>query len=244
MTQKHEITGKDDAPMVLIPAGEFWMGSPDEEGQKDEHPRHQVSLDAFYMDKFEITVARYAELVRSTKRSKPAYWNQVDSSKHGNLPVVGVDWQDAEAYCRWAGKRLPTEAEWEKAARGTDGRRYPWGNEQPTPGLANFGKDYVETIYNTGLAPVDSYEAGNSPYGLHHMAGNVWEWTADWYDQQFYATSPQRNPTGPSTGTTKVLRGGSWSDEPDFVRSANRNWGTPTSGGARGGFRCAQDRPN
>ncbi|TKB88421.1 MAG: formylglycine-generating enzyme family protein [Nitrospira sp.] len=238
------MTSKDSAPMVLIPAGEFWMGSPDGEGDNDEHPRHQVSLDAFYMDKFEITVARYAEFVRSTKRSKPAYWDQVDSSKHGNLPVVGVDWQDAEVYCRWAGKRLPTEAEWEKAARGTDGRRYPWGNEQPTPGHANFGTDYVETIYDKRLAPVDSYEAGNSPYGLHHMAGNVWEWTADWYDQQFYATSPQRNPTGPSTGTTKVVRGGSWGSGPGGVRSVNRYGLTPTDRSGVFGFRCAQDGPN
>lgn len=120
-----QLTGKNGAPMVLIPPGEFWMGSPDGEGEEDEHPRHQVSLDAFYMDKFEVTVSRYDEFVGSTNRAKHDYWDQVDSRKHGNLPVVGVDWHDAKAYCEWAGKRLPTEAEWEKAARGTDGRRYP-----------------------------------------------------------------------------------------------------------------------
>lgn len=155
--------GKDGAPMVLIPAGVSWMGSPDSEGDKDEHPRHQVTLDGFYMDKFEVTVARYTEFVRAKNRSKPVYWDQVDSSKHRNLPVVGVDWPDAKAYCEWAGKRLPTEAEWEKAARGTDGRTYPWGNEQPTVRLANFGKGFTSNIYDDRLAPVDSYEADNSP---------------------------------------------------------------------------------
>jgi formylglycine-generating enzyme required for sulfatase activity len=114
--------------MVLIPAGEFWMGSPDGEGAKDEHPRHRVHLDAFYMDKFEVTVARYAEFMQSTARRVPGLW-EVESGKHANLPMVGVDWHDADAYCRWAGKRLPTEAEWEKAARGTNGQTYPWGNE-------------------------------------------------------------------------------------------------------------------
>ena len=175
---------KDGAQMVLIPTGEFWMGSPDGEGDKDEHPRHRVSLDAYSMDKFEVTVSRYAKFLQSTGRRDPDYWDQVNISKHSNLPVVGVDWHDAEAYCQWAGKRLPTEAAWEKAARGTDGRTYPWGNGQPTPRLANFNKEYVANFYDERLAPVDSYEAGNSPYRLHHMAGNVWEWTADWSGEQ------------------------------------------------------------
>ena len=140
MTQDREITGKDGAPMVLIPAGEFWMGSPDGGGKKDEHPRHRVFLDAFYMDKFEVTVSRYAEFMRSTTRSGLLRTGSVNIVRHRNLPVVGVYWHDAEAYCRWAEKRLPTEAEWEKAARGTDGRTYPWGNEPPTSRLANFGK--------------------------------------------------------------------------------------------------------
>jgi hypothetical protein len=172
-----EIIGKDGAPMVLIPAGKFWMGSPDGEGKEDEHPRHQVFLDAFYMDKFEVTVSRYDQFVQSTDRSKPKFWDQADTGKHGNLPVVGVDWNDAEAYCRWAGKRLPTEAEWEKAARGTDGRTYPWGTEAPTARLANFGNQSspIMKAYEERLMPVDRDEAGQSPYGLHHMAGNVWE---------------------------------------------------------------------
>ena len=239
-----EITGKDRAPMILIPAGNFWMGSPDGEGERGEHPRHQVTLDGFYMDKFEVTVARYAEFVRAKKRSQPRFWNQVDSSKHRNLPVVGVDWHDAKAYCEWAGKRLPTEAEWEKAARGTDGRTYPWGNEQPTARLANFGKALTNNFYDNRLVPVDSYEAGISPYGLHHMAGNVWEWTADWYDQSFYRKSPEHNPTGSSDGEDRVVRGGSWFHAPVDARSARRPGFPPTTRDSHTGFRCAQDVPN
>jgi formylglycine-generating enzyme required for sulfatase activity len=242
-THDREIISKEGAPMALIPAGKFWMGSPDREGDKDEHPRHQVMLDALYMDKFDVTVARYANFMRATNRSKPDYWKQVDSSKHGNFPVVGVDWRDAEAYCRWVGKRLPTEAEWEKAARGTDGRTYPWGNEPPTAKLANFGKGFTSNVYDERLAPVDSYEAGKSPYELHHMAGNVWEWTADWYDENFYGKSPEQNPNGPSGGESRVLRGGSWFNVPGLLRSANRLRDTPSARNDDIGFRCAQDVP-
>ena len=237
------ITGKDGAQMVLIPTGEFWMGSPDSEGSTDEHPRHRVYLDAYAMDKFEVAVSRYAKFLKSSGRRPPVYWDQGNTDKHSNLPVVGVNWHDAEAYCQWAEKRLPTEAEWEKAARGTDGRMYPWGNEQPTPRLANFEKGYSSNPYDELLAPVDSYEAGKSPYGLHHMAGNVWEWTADWYDEHFYAKSPERNPIGPSSGTLKVLRGGSWGLVPVNVRSASRTRYAPSDRYDLIGFRCAQDRP-
>ena len=145
----HEVTGKDGAPMVLIPAGEFWMGSPDGKGDNDEYPRHRVYLDAFYMDNFEITVARYARFLGSANRSEPKYWEQVNIRKRGNLPVVGVDWYEADAYCRWAGKRLPTEAEWEKAARGTDERTYPWGNEAPTTSLHIFGDPFPMNAYKS-----------------------------------------------------------------------------------------------
>ena len=243
--QAKNITGKDGAPMVLIPAGEFWMGSPDNEGQEDEHQRHRVYLDTYSMDKFEVPVSRYAEFLRSTGRQAPGFWDQVNTGQHSNLPVVGVDWHDAEAYCHWAGKRLPTEAEWEKGARGMDGRVYPWGNEQPTPRLANFGKMHNQgNLYDESLAPVESYEAGKSPYELHNMAGNAWEWTADWYDGHFYGQSPQRNPTGPPSGTDKIIRGGSWFHIAADLRSANRFGVTPTNRFDSIGFRCAQDRPN
>lgn len=243
MTQDREITGKDGAPMVLILGGEFWMGSPDGKGSEDEHPQHRVHLDAYYMDRFEVTVSRYAEFMQSAGWGAPDFWGQVNTGKHGHLPVVGVDWHEAEAYCRWAGKRLPTEAEWEKASRGQDGRAYPWGNEPPTPRLTNFGKGAAKNVYDERLAPVESFEAGNSPYGLHHMAGNAWEWTADWYDGRFYAKSPQRNPTGPSNGTDKVSRGGAWGTDLANVRSALRVGLTPTTRGIEHGFRCAQDSP-
>jgi formylglycine-generating enzyme required for sulfatase activity len=246
-TQKpaaREITGKDGAPMVLITAGEFGMGSTDGEGDKEEHPRHKVFLDAYYIDKFELTVSRYAEFMRSTGRRAPLYWDQVKLGKHDRLSVVGVDWHDADAYCRWAGKRLPTEAEWEKAARGTDGLIYPWGNDAPTSTVANFNKRFTtEKLYDQKLAPVESYEAGKSPYGLHHLAGNVWEWTSDWYDESYYAKSPERNPKGPSSGQDRVLRGGSWLTPPDFVRSPRRNGDLPTRRTGDIGFRCAGDGP-
>ncbi|HSL04975.1 MAG TPA: SUMF1/EgtB/PvdO family nonheme iron enzyme [Nitrospiraceae bacterium] len=243
MAQDREVTGKDGAPMVLIPAGEFWMGSPDGEGDKDEHPQHQVYLEAYYIDRFEVTVSRYSKFMQSTGRQAPEYWAQAKIGKYGNRPVVGVDWHDAEAYCRWATKRLPTEAEWEKAARGTDGRTYPWGNDASKSWLAKFGKGFTPHIYDEGLVPVESYEAGNSPYELHHMSGNVWEWTADWYDNQYYKNSSRKNPKGPSNGTSKVARGGSWHTESVGVRSANRLNLPETHSDGDIGFRCAQDSP-
>jgi len=233
-----EITGKDDALMVLVPAGEFFMGS-DKIG--DERPKHQVSLDAFYIDRYEVTTARYAKFLEATGRKQPLFWNQGRQAAHRDYPVVGVDWDDADAYCRWAGKRLPTEAEWEKAARGTDGRLYPWGNEEPTPRHANFGKADWKG-YST-LMPVGSFEAGKSPYGIYDMAGNVWEWVADWYAPQYYATSPARNPRGASNGDNKVLRGGSWNNVPLMLRSTGRNWSPPADRPLYVGFRCAQDIP-
>lgn len=232
------ITGRDGAPMVLIPAGEFTMGSNEVE---DEQPIHQVHVDAFYMDKFEVTTERYAAFLKATQLAPPRHWNEVRRPQDGNRPVIGVTWFMADNYCRWAGKRLPTEAEWEKAARGTDGRTYPWGNEEPTNERGNFGKPRWSG-YET-LTPVDSFRAGNSPYGISDMAGNVWEWVADWYDLAYYQSSPPKNPKGPAHGESRSLRGSGWNYEGLLARSADRNHDDPTAGISSYGFRCAKDAP-
>lgn len=234
--------GKDGAPMVLVAAGEFWMGSPDGKGRKDEHPRHRVHLDAFYLDQYEVTTSRYAKFFNATNRPAQEYWSEQVLRQHGNKPVVVVDWNDAVAYCSWAGKRLPTEAEWEKAARGTDERVYPWGNEAPDERRANFEHCCDFKKYGI-LTDVGSYEQGKSPYGVYDMAGNVWEWTADWYDQTYYSKSPERNPKGPSSGEVRVMRGGSWYSEAVLLPSAMRDRWSPTGRYEGIGFRCAQDIP-
>ncbi len=234
--------------MMLVQGGEFVMGSPANVGQDDEHPRHLVYLDDFYIDKYEVNVSRYEEFLNYTAHKYPSMWDQAKTSKHGGLPVIGVDWYDANAYCRWAGKRLPTEAEWEKAARGTDARTYPWGEEQPTKARANFGQDgYQKNIYDERLAYEDSYETGRSPYGVYHLAGNVWEWVDDWYAEDYY-DSPKagRNPTGPPRGNFKVLRGGSWFTADVELRTARRFKYEPSRYNPNLGFRCvlAGDAPS
>lgn len=235
------IAGKDGAPMMLIPVGEFMMGD-DKRGQNDERPAHRVYLDGYYIDKYEVTTDRYATFFQETKRGAPKYRPEQTLMEHRRKPVVGVDWNDATAYCAWAGKRLPTEAEWEKAARGTDQRLYPWGNAAPSVERANYSRGYDFKGYGV-LTDVGSFEKGKSPYGAYDMAGNVWEWTADWYDENSYGKSSLRNPTGSSSGQYRVVRGGSWSDDPVDVRSANRLWLAPTAQDDSIGFRCAQDIP-
>jgi formylglycine-generating enzyme required for sulfatase activity len=239
-----ERTGKDGAPMVLIPAGEFMMGSRDGDlgMQDDERPAHSVYIDAFYIDQYEVTTARYATFFKVENRSEPTFWPANAMNDHARKPVVGVDWSDATAYCAWAGKRLPTEAEWEKAARGTDQRFYPWGNAAPSEQRANFIHCCDFKAYGA-LTDVGSFEQGKSPFGAYDMAGNVWEWVADWYGENYYAKSPARNPKGPSNGEYRVLRGGSWYHVPVLVRSALRAWLTATTRNDGIGFRCAQDVP-
>jgi formylglycine-generating enzyme required for sulfatase activity len=224
--------------MVSIPAGEFTMGSQD--GDADERPAHKVYVDSFSIDVYEVTVGQYAEFLRSGEVRAPLDWKTINQSANQKRPVANVDWADAVAYCKWAGKRLPTEAEWEKAARGTDGRIYPWGNDPPTPLHANYGK-MGSHDYET-LAPVGTLEAGKSPYGIYEMAGNVWEWVSDWYDNDYYKNSPQQNPGGPSMGGFKVIRGGSWTSSPRNLRSADRYWDPPSFRSLYfPGFRCAKN---
>jgi formylglycine-generating enzyme required for sulfatase activity len=230
--------GKDGAPMVLVPAGEFLMGS--EQGDDDEQPVHRVFLDSFYLDTFEVTNGRFAKFVAAIQSEPP--WGFADQETpvvHAERPVRWVNWLEATGYCLWAGKRLPTEAEWEKAARGTDGRPYPWGPEPPTPAHAVFGlKEGAETV-----APIGDRNKGISPYGVHDLAGNLYEWVTDWYDDAFYAQQPTINPHGPPDGTAKVQRGGSYINQPYRLRTTFRTKGDPTEHDPNVGFRCAQDVP-
>lgn len=233
---QREITGRDGAPMVLIPSGEFVMGS---SATSDERPAHRVDLDAYYIDTFEVTISRYAKFLEAvTTQQAPHQWNTVKLTEDGDRPIIGVNWSDADAYCRWTEKRLPTEAEWEKAARGTDGRKYPWGDEDPREDMANFGRCCGWSGFGL-LAVVGTYKAGKSPYGVFDLAGNVWEWIADWYDPHYYKTSPDRNPTGPSSGRDKVMRGGSWSNRAGDLRASTRDKVSPTYRNFSIGFRCA-----
>ena len=228
----------DGADMAYVPAGEFVMGSPDGEGHADEHPQHGVHLDAFWIDRYEVSNDQYRQCVEASACDAPTSctWGEPTYGDTGKAdhPVVCVSWHDAEAYCQWADARLPTEAEWEKAARGTDGRRYPWGDEW------DVGRCNASQAYKGGATPVGSYSpGGDSPYGCADMAGNAWEWVADWYDEDYYNRSPDRNPRGPDSGGYRVVRGGSWSDIQIRARSARRAELAPDLTSSDFGFRCS-----
>jgi formylglycine-generating enzyme len=278
------IRGEDGAEMVLVPAGPFWMGTTDDEATglvrgcvrlgdseepctrwtASESPRHQVTLDAYYIDRTEVTTEAFSRFVGATgyrtvaeregsgwirERRGPgpstsakldgATWRapagpgSVADPRH---PVVHVSWSDATAYCRWAGKRLPTEAEWEKAARGTDGRRFPWGDRWD-PTRANTGWTVK------GPAPVATYRDGASPYGAQDMVGNVWELVDDWFDRAYYRHAAERNPKGPDTGTLKTMRGGGWPNNWFAARTARRADVRPDYRANYIGFRCAKSAP-
>ena len=230
-----ERVGKDGAPAVLIPAGAF-LGGDDENS-----PRRELFVEAFYLDQYEVTVGRYARFLQATGNVRPPEeWDTVDLNNGTDLPVIGVDWQDANSYCQWVGRRLPTDAEWERAARGSDERKYPWGDEPPTSEHARFAQNYEKAVYKNGVARVGSHRKGTSPFGIHDMAGNAWEWTADWFSESFpYAD--RRNPKGPSSGTSKVLRGGGWYDQADRLVSTKRMHANPEQRDDSIGFRCASD---
>ena len=238
-----------DASMVLVPAGEFLMGSDD--GDQDERPQRHVYLDAFEIDRYEVTNVQYRRFLLFTGHQPPHQWPERyvaflpgrDPDWHGTdypvgeatYPVVAVNWEDAFAYCAWAGKRLPTEAEWERAARGMDGRTYPWGDSWD-PSRANVDKTGVGYTQ-----PVGSYPAGASPYGALDMAGNAWEWVADLYDRQYYTYASSCNPPGPESGTgERILRGGAWDSPPGHVRASYRNATHCFGPNYRAGFRCAR----
>jgi len=248
-TDSIQISDKDGMIQVYVPAGEFLMGSADSDSlaSSDEKPQHTVYLDAFWIDKTEVTNAMYALCVTAEACQPPgdtrSYTrdNYYGNSQYADYPVINVSWNDAQAYCQWAGRQLPTEAEWEKAARGINGRIYPWGNATPDSNLLNFNEQVGDTT------KVGSYPNGASPYGALDMAGNVWEWVNDWYHETYYSSSPAENPPGPSSGNYRVLRGGSWIyeaqwmyDAQQFVRAADRFWIGSDDGGIVFGFRCAR----
>jgi formylglycine-generating enzyme required for sulfatase activity len=241
--------GTKGGPMVIIPDGEFMMGcnkAVDNQCSDDEKPYHQVYLDAFYIDKYEVTVTEYDKCVNEGKCKAPRsksdnqYCN-LGYSDRGDHPVNCVNWDQTNSYCAWAGKRLPTEAEWEKAARGTDGRKYPWGNKKAYCDYVVMSQRGRGCDRNSTW-PVGSKPKGASAHGVMDMAGNVWEWVQDWYDGNYYGVSPARNPSGPSYGNDRTLRGGSWygSFLGDF-RASYRYRGNPTSREYNVGFRCARD---
>lgn len=258
--KEYQLPGAKGGPMVFVPAGEFIMGMDADDGFReckkyhddckrdwftDEEPVHKVYLDAFYIDKYEVTQSEYNECVKSGKCKANEKFDGFTGSRQ---PVVGVDWTDANNFCSWSGKRLPTDAEWEKSARGTDGRMYPWGNRFDGS-LVNFcdkncTKDWAIKKFNDGYSktsPVGSYPGGVSPYGALDMAGNVYEWVADWYDEDYYKNSPSRNPSGPSKKSSRVLRGGSWNDRANGMRASNRAGDDPADRLYYRGFRCARD---
>lgn len=221
----------DGMEMIYVPEGEFTMGSDDLE--EDEKPAHQVYLNAYWIDKTEVTNAMYAKCVADGACEFAG--SSVRSSDYPNDPVIGVMWEDAQAYCAWAGARLPTEAEWEKAARGTDGRIYPWGNDKDPEKFYEISQ--CDPIYK----PVGSYPAGSSPYGALDMVGSVLEWVSDWYSSTYYKNSPSANPLGPENGDFHVLRSGSWSSDRNYVRAAYcSSWAHGTVTYANVGFRCAR----
>jgi len=224
----------DGAVVIKIPEGEFLMGNDETERSPLEH---NVYLSSFLMDKTGVTWGQYKLFAEATGITLPPhdpYWGILDDH-----PVVFVTWEEARNYCQWAGGRLPTEAEREKAARGTDGRKYPWGNEEPRPDLAIFRKSWG--YHSTGA--VGQHPEGASPYGLLDMGGNVWEWCADWYDRDYYEMSPYRDPKGPAFGTAHVVRGGSWDSRPTVLSSSCRSWGHPGYRDGDFGFRCAMNSP-
>jgi len=251
-TDKKSLLKVDITRMTFIPEGQFLMGSNDIH-PPNRRPAHRVYLKAFYIDTWEVTNDDMVKFLNSQGNPEGLYikigpenFIQKKQGKYfvipnkEKYPANFVSWYGANAYCEWLGKSLPTEAQWEKAARGTDGRRYPWGSAPPSSRYLNF---ISFTNWQSVLKPVGSYEAGKSPYGVYDMAGNVWEWCSDWYNPSYYIDSPHKNPTGPEKGLHKVLRGGLFGENPLYVETSYRNHNKPELQGLYTGFRCAYEIP-
>ncbi len=233
--------------MVLIPGGIYPMGShkslleldpvdlfnSDRHALGPENPAHNVELEPYHIDTHEVTHSSYMKFVNATNAKKPRYWDDPDFNG-SNQPVVGISWKAAQSYCKWKSGRLPTEAEWEKASRGKRSIDFPWGNEPPDSTRLNFNEELKKT------APVGSYEAGKSDYGVYDLSGNVAEWTYDWHQAEFYIFSSKANPVGPQKGQYKVIRGGNWRNDAKDVNMIYRNATIPSIRNKTLGFRCAQ----
>lgn len=235
---------------VHIPAGDFLMGDNFVEGEADEQPVHNVYLDEYYISKYEISSEQYNWFCEDTGRTCPLQGNAVRNAYVGesNFPVIRVSRFDAQAFCDWLSQRegkkikLPTEAQWEKAARGTDQRRYPWGSASPDCGIANYLGCTGYEGYPSSIDRVDNYPFGKSPYGVYNMAGNVWEWCRDRYSDSYYLVSPKKNPSGPGDGAYYVMRGGSIATATDQLRSANRDHKSPHHAQHDVGFRVVIEK--
>ena len=257
----HQLTNiaslAQSAPMVTVPAGAFLLGSKRVDDDPYGHwtqfddtelPQHQVWLDAYEMDRDEVSLGEYLAFLQQRNEQPPdelqkVIWHvitihSVSGQTLTRWPAFYVTWHEANNFCTSKGKRLPTEAEWEKAARGPEGNLFPWGSAPPDSQRAVFGKYHVHEI--PILASVDSHRAGQSPYGLRHMAGNVAEWAQDWFGFDYYAYMPEQNPHGPTSGRYKTLRGESWKSKPIMLRTATRSGSPPDQRSATVGFRCAK----
>jgi formylglycine-generating enzyme required for sulfatase activity len=235
----------DGMKMLLVPAGVFLMGSLEGSGEANEYPQHKVYLDAFWIDKTEVTNEMYKKCVTAgvctlSKVSDSYGIYNFNDTAYADYPVRFLDWNQANVYCLWAGRMLPTEAQWEKAARGTDGRTYPWGNKAKQ-GIYEFGTYISQVLIDGGTNKVGNFPHTASPYGAQDLATNVSEWVADWFAENYYSLSPVDNPTGPSSGTSKVLRGGSFSFlvTTEVLRASRREGYKPSMASSRTGFRCA-----
>lgn len=221
--------------MVHIPAGRFYMGS-NIESYGEENPERRITLKGYFIDKFEVTNIHYKDFIDATDRRAPVHWRNgtFPEGRVAHHPVTNVSWHDVKAYAEWVGKRLPTEAEWERAARGDERREYPWGKASSLD-FANFGNPQGNTT------PCDNYPGGVSPFGVWDMCGNVGEWVEDWYDPKYYTRSPDTDPTGPEEGSLKVYRGGGYHGNRIDIRAAQRHSALPAMYQQYIGFRCAMD---